>query len=479
MIPPAESSTAARHPRPHSHPRTSARPCRGRGGRLARTGVALVLALPAALLVPGVPSAHATATSTAASLAARTGDGDLTVVQANLLSPQTYQRFQRDARTVYRQSPDIVTFNEVAFRYDQYLAPEGYALWRTPGQYTGPTPVAWRTAAWSAVDQGTQRISNYQERPPGRSTKLGLRYANWVTLRSTSGDRTLSVISAHVPPPVKGMPDLRRATVTRIAALAEKLGRSGPVIVGGDFNLGYNGRDYPRDVLDGAGLEPTYDLLGTSFPTGDHFGLTIDYLFLRGDQLSAVDHHPVELRSDHDAVVAHFDWTTGEATSTREVRNDPAGDQAARRAVVDELVGAVDGAVGGETVRVATQGVALQAAQRSFVSAIRRGVTLQLTTRSRDLTKHEQRLADLTAGTSGSWVRQCVDGCAEGWRAGHPGTVVLVSDADNVGRVSVTSNRRVRRSMVVRAARAVVETGPVDLEDLRVDFADLRRSLRG
>ncbi len=399
-------------------------------------------------------------------------------MQANLRSPQPWEGFQRDARTVYRQSPDIVTFNEVAFRYDEYLAPEGYSLWRTPGQYTGPTPVAWRTDAWSAVDQGTQRISNYHKRPPGRSTKIGLRYANWVTLRSTTGDRTLSVVAAHVPPPDRNMPDLRRATVQRVAALAEDLGRQGPVIVGGDFNLHYNSPDYPRDVLDGAGLKPTYDLLGSSFPTGDHFGLTIDYLFLSGEQLRAVDQRPVELRSDHDAVVARFAWTSDDASTSRAVANDPAGTKSARRAVVAEVLAAVDGATAGETVRVATQGVSLQAVQSSLVAAQRRGVRLQLTTRSRALTKHEQRLADLTAATPG-WVRQCLDACADDWRGRHAGTVVLVTDVENVGRVAVTSSRRLRRSMVLRQARGVVETGSVTLEDLRLDFGDLRRSMDG
>ncbi len=469
MIPPVK---------PCAHPRGRRRSTPVRhAGLLVRTGVALALSVPAAVVATSGPASAGSAVPVAAS-AARAGGTDLTVVQANLRSPQPWEGFQADARTVYRQSPDIVTFNEVAFRYDEYLAPEGYSLWRTPGQYTGPTPVAWRTDAWSAVDEGTQRISNYHKRPPGRSTKLGLRYANWVTLHSTTGDRTLSVIAAHVPPPARGMPDLRRATVQRVAALAEDLASRGPVIVGGDFNLHYNSPDYPRDVLDGAGLKPTYDLLGSSFPTGDHFGLTIDYLFLSGDQLRAVDQRPVELHSDHDAVVAGFAWTSDDASTTRTVSNDPAGPKSARRAVVDEVLAAVDGAAAGETVRVSTQGVALQAVQASLVAAQRRGVRLQLATRSLELTKHEQRLADLTAETPG-WVRQCLDECADDWTARHPGTVVLVTDTENVGRVAVSSNRRLRRSMVLRQAHAVVETGSVSLEDLRLDFGDLRRSTDG
>ena len=46
---------------------------------------------------------------------------------------QPYVDFQADAATVIANQPDFVTYNEVPYRYDVFLAPPGYALWRTPG----------------------------------------------------------------------------------------------------------------------------------------------------------------------------------------------------------------------------------------------------------------------------------------------------------------------------------------------------------
>ena len=96
--------------------------------------------------------------------------------------------------------PDFITYNEVPFRQDSVLAPPpGYAMWRTPGQYQGETPVAWRADEWIDIAHGTQRLSNRKGRLKGQHVDWGIRYANWVTLRSLDG-RTISVISAHLAP---------------------------------------------------------------------------------------------------------------------------------------------------------------------------------------------------------------------------------------------------------------------------------------
>ena len=60
--------------------------------------------------------------------------GVIRITQANLLSGQPALEFQSDAATVLSNQPDFITYNEVPWRHDIFLAPPGYALWRTPGR---------------------------------------------------------------------------------------------------------------------------------------------------------------------------------------------------------------------------------------------------------------------------------------------------------------------------------------------------------
>ena len=93
--------------------------------------------------------------------------------------------------------PDFITYNEVPWRHDIFLAPPGYAMWRTPGEYTGATPVAWRTDRWTAINQGTTTVSYKEGKLPGQKVHWGIRYANWVILQGIDG-HVISVISAHL-----------------------------------------------------------------------------------------------------------------------------------------------------------------------------------------------------------------------------------------------------------------------------------------
>src|SRR5205085_9623399 len=96
----------------------------------------------------------------------------------------------------------------------------------------------------------------------------------------------------------------------RIGALANTLSAQGPVLMAGDMNFHYGPRQYPRELLASYGFTSTYDVLGTSFPTGDHRGATIDYVFLKDTaRLTAVAHYNQELYSDHDAVTADLTFT--------------------------------------------------------------------------------------------------------------------------------------------------------------------------
>jgi endonuclease/exonuclease/phosphatase (EEP) superfamily protein YafD len=402
-------------------------------------------------------------------------DSDITVVTANLRSPQHYTTFQQDARKVLAQDPDLVMYNEVGFRQDQFLAPDGYELWRlTTNQYTKHNAVAWKTDTWREVEHGTRRISNYPTRPPGKSTLLGLRYANWVSLESIDG-RRLSVVSTHVAPRFRDRQgnwvDLLRPSVRRVGDLVQELNNFGPVLVGGDFNVPYRGPRYPQDLLNEARLRPTYDLLGTSFPTGDHHGGTIDYVFARTKgRIQADWHRPVELNSDHDAVVAGFSWTTEAPEPVTVVRSEPDGSTEEQRAVGRLLRQHIAATRAGETLRVGTRGLSLPLAYRALRRAEARGVRVQVTTLSTDLTWRERRLRR-SLDANGSWLRRCQDECRTRWLQNQPPSLLLVSDAGGDGKVRIDVTRRLNEAVVTRRTTARVSTSSWALDDARAAFA--------
>ena len=94
--------------------------------------------------------------------------------------------------------------------------------------------------------------------------------------------------------------------VDGLAVLVRELAARGPVLVGGDFNVGYHGPLWPGDGFEAAGLTPTYDVFGVpSGGTGDHGGHTIDYVFHTAG-VTPTSQSTRELSSDHDAVLATF-----------------------------------------------------------------------------------------------------------------------------------------------------------------------------
>ena len=394
---------------------------------------------------------------------------DVTMVQANIYTGLTVPRFQADVAKVLSTRPDFVTYNEVSYRNDAVMAPAGYAIYRDKtNRYTAETPVAWRTDRWTAINHGTFNISDWRGRPPGREVELGRRYANWVTLQGVDG-RVLSVVSTHTAPVVKGMPDLIRPSVTRLGKLVAQLAPSGPVLVGGDFNVHYKEARYPRDLLTAAGLVPSYDTLGAYFPTGDHHGATIDYVFDSSpDALLADRQYPTELYSDHDAVTVGYSWTTDVPTDTVVVTSDPAGGDASRRLALTTVANAINAAQPGSTIALATTGMDLYALTRRLSAAAARGVHVQVVTGNRALTVPEKRLQRrLSApGVATSRLRQCSAACRTTWtKSGVPRGFLMVSDTAGVWTQRLDSNRKLSQVMLDRSTRITVRSGEVALAD--------------
>ncbi len=362
--------------------------------------------------------------------------GVVRITEANLLSGQPALNFQADAATVLSNQPDFIAYNEVPYRFDIFLAPPGYALWRTPGQYTGETPVAWRTDKWTAINQGTAVVSDKGGKMPGQKVEWGIRFANWVTLQGIDG-HVISVISAHLAPDSDITHGLQEVGINNLGALANQLSAYGPVLMAGDMNFHYNGAiQYPRDLLTSYGFTPTYDVTGTHFPTGDHRGATIDYVFLRNSaQFSVLGQYNQELYSDHDAVTADLAFTDAPVEvpvsfTPGTFTNVPGSSRPAERTVLDMMVKAVDNAPTGAAIHLTTAKLGDKPLYRALKTAIDRGVHVQLVTRRNHPSKQEKVLMRLLGDKI--WKKDFAVGCDDECRriesrGNLPQTRLLVS----------------------------------------------------
>jgi endonuclease/exonuclease/phosphatase family metal-dependent hydrolase len=386
-----------------------------------------------AAAVAGTPSARAKALAPAA-------PGVIRITQANLRVGLGVASFQSDVATVLSNQPDFITYNEVAGRQDVVLAPPGYALWRTPGQYTGETPVAWRTDRWTVLNQGTATVSYKKAKLPWMKSYWGIRYANWVILQGLDG-HIVSVISAHLAPDTEVTHGLQEVGINNLGVLANQLSAYGPVLMAGDMNFNYRGpAQYPAALLATYGFTPTYDVTGSWFPTGDHYGATIDYVFLKSAaQFSVVGQYVQELNSDHNAVTADLafadtplpvpvSFTPGTFT------NNPSGTRPSRRAVLDLMVKAVDNTPTGASIHLTTAKLGDKPLTRALKAAVDRNVHVQIVTRRPGThpSAQEQSLQALLGDKV--WKKDFAVGCDEecrkiDGRGNLPQTRLLISQA--------------------------------------------------
>ena len=422
----------------HQRRSRSLRPVPAR--RLAAGLVLLTMAVVAAGLVVTSPaSAREDLTTNARAVALPPpAPGVVRITEANLLSGQPAPDFQSDVATVLSNQPDFIAYNEVPYRLDSFLAPPGYALWRTPGQYTGETPVAWRTDKWTAINQGTTTVSYKEGKLPGQKVEWGIRYANWVTLQGVDG-HVISVISAHLAPDTEITHGLQAVGITNLGILANQLAASGPVLMAGDMNFHYNGAiQYPRELLTSYGFTPTYDVTGTHFATGDHRGATIDYVFLKeASQFTVLGQYNQELYSDHDAVTADLAFTDAPLAvpvsfTPGTFTNAPEGTRGARRAMLDLMVKAVDNAPPGAAIHLTTAKLGDKPLYRALRAAIERQVHVQVVTRRNHPTQQELNLMNVLGDKvwKKDWAVGCDDECrAIESRGKLPQTRLLVSQS--------------------------------------------------
>jgi hypothetical protein len=313
--------------------------------------------------------------------------------------------------------------------------------------------------------QGTLRTSNVKTRLSWQHVSWGIRYANWVTLHDAYG-RTLSVISTHLTPIISITEGLQAREVNHLGALVGTLSAAGPVLMGGDFNQGYQSTDYLRGLYEKYNLVPSYDALGTHFPTGDHHGATIDYVFLHQDLAAPVltftDHFPTSLYSDHDAVTVDLAWNTLPTTTYTIARgtitNDPTGTVAQRHAVQQKMIDAIDHAPAGAAIHLASRMVSTPSMWAAVNRAIDRGVHVQIVIRSKDLSPSALAVQSRIGHNPKrkSFLVRCSDTCARrAARLGVPPTELLLSTVETVPAVRIVSDQPVtiRATKILTTAR--------------------------
>ncbi|TIC87407.1 hypothetical protein E8D34_09755 [Nocardioides sp. GY 10113] len=469
--------------------------------RLRAATVALVaLVASAAIAAPGGPVIDAS--QDAVSLV----DGDvmaavgateqpITFVQANINKDMRVAKFDKDLVKVFAERPDIITFNEVHNRDSAKLAPEGYEIFRTPGPRTGWAPVVWRTDAWTAIDQGTWKISGKPKKLRNTPGMTGVRYANWVTLTNAEG-QVLSVISAHIAPNSRDTAGLLVPSLKRLATLATELGAAGPVVLGGDFNMGLRSSRYKPRYLTEAGLTSTYDVLGTSFPT-HRGGGTIDYVFLGPTSEFEVDeHYPVLLKSDHRMIVAHLRLRSSAAEPPADPGSDPDTDSetqekpavsfspgkvtttprgsAAERTVVRRMqLKAIRATPAGAAIHVASDRIRGRVLLDALMKAKERGAHVTVITAEKRLNARQQALRAML-GTKKSASDYFVIR-KRAWRSSGRGvakldpTVLLISQAgatpaygmvatSNMGRAPLTKRYRKRTKATISTDGGTYDT---------------------
>lgn len=340
------------------------------------------------------------------------------LVQANLRIGTAATKFQADVRKVLSTNPDFVTYNEVQKRHDSILAPGKYDLWRAGGDYQGETAVAWDSTKWHAVAHGDTVISWKKGKPKGQNFDWGVRYANWVTLKSTAG-RTVSVIAAHFAPDTKYTRNLTKPSARKLGALADKLGRKGPVLIGGDLNVGYHSKNFPRAIFAQHRIVPTYDVLQKRAITSGSNG-TIDYVMARGmSQFGVGRQFALSLYSDHNAVGADFSAlpTSVTASAVRfgvgTVMSEPTGGTAGRRVIMRMAIKAVRSTPKGAAIHLSTRALNAPTLVNSLVAARKRGVRVQVLTGNPQQTAAEKGLSRLL----GTNVK------ANNWAVNRPGAL--------------------------------------------------------
>jgi len=420
----------------------------------------------------------------AAARAACSPTTSMRMVEANIKAGMSASATKADIDKVYSKKPDFVAFNEVHNRSDAAIVRPGYEVWRSPGRYIGANAVSWRTDRWEPQARGTIYVSNVPGKVKGQVAEWGIRYANWVTLRSHDGCHVQSVVAYHVAPINKITKHLGPPSVARLGELNRYLSNAGPVILAGDLNRHYKARNYPRAELKAAGMTPTYDITGRYLPTGNHKKATIDYIFVSNPRQVTVTTQTAQgLRSDHNLVLADLRVNSRvkiPATPLRAVRghvlNVPNSRiTRARLQTVRRLSETARHTPKGDTIRFSTTEFYDARQRQALVRAFRRGVNVQVVTGNRTLNAQERKLAKVL-GTKLRADSFIVSRPGRAAALGLPPTMMLATYSSQRKYVRIDADQpSIPRLMSENTVRAEIFT---EIDDYRLRRNQFRRLAR-
>ncbi|MER7559941.1 endonuclease/exonuclease/phosphatase family protein [Nocardioides sp. NPDC126508] len=357
------------------------------------------------------------------------------MVQANIKASMGTRRFKKDVREVVPTAPDFITYNEVNSRRTADLEPGRYEVWRKGGNsYRSATAVAWDNDKWAATSKGIHRISNKRGKAADQRLHWGIRYANWVTLENRATGRNVSVVAVHFAPKSKYYGDLVRPSARALNVLVKALARRGPVMVGGDLNVQYDGSRYPRDIFAEQHLVPTFDVTQQT-PVTHGRASTIDYVLARGiARFTTGNQRAFGLESDHNAVRVDFSplpitSTDGSARvgfGPGVVVTDPGLSAADEQSVLRTVLKAINSTRRGQVVHLATRALTNGRVLRALKRAKSRGAQVQVVTAERTTTDEMRSLQRVLGKdvSKDSWAVRHPKGYD---RAGLRATTLLIS----------------------------------------------------
>ncbi|MEU4451665.1 endonuclease/exonuclease/phosphatase family protein [Nocardioides sp. NPDC023903] len=357
------------------------------------------------------------------------------MVQANIKASMGTARFKKDVREVVDTAPDFITYNEVNGRRTADLEPGRYRVWRKGGDsYKSATAVAWDNDEWAATSKGIHQISNKRGKPADQRLHWGIRYANWVSLENRATGRNISVVAVHFAPKSKYYGDLVRPSARALNVLVKALARRGPVMVGGDLNVQYEGSRYPSDIFAAQHLTPSYDVTQQT-PVTHGRASTIDYVLARGiARFATGNQRAFGLESDHHAVRVDFSplpvtSTDGSARARfgpGVVVTDPGLDATDEQSVLRTVLKSINSTKRGQVVHLATRALTNAKVLRALKRAKARGARVQVVTAERTTTA-EMRSLQRVLGKDvdkASWAVRRPSGYD---RSGLRATVLLIS----------------------------------------------------
>lgn len=376
------------------------------------------------------------------------------MVQANIKASMGTARFKKDVREVVDTAPDFITYNEVNGRRTAHLEPGRYRVWRKGGDsYKSATAVAWDNDEWAATSKGIHQISNKRGKPADQRLHWGIRYANWVTLENRATGRNVSVVAVHFAPKSKYYGDLVRPSARALNVLVKALARRGPVMVGGDLNVQYEGSRYPSDIFAAQHLIPTYEVTQQA-PVTYGRGSTIDYVLARGiARFATGNQRAFGLESDHHAVRVDFSplpvTSTGGSSRVRfgpgVVVTDPGLSAAEEQSVLRTVLKSINSTKRGQVVHLATRALSNGKVLRALKRAKSRGVRVQVVTAERATTA-EMRSLQRVLGKDvdkASWAVRRPSGYD---RAGLRATVLLISKTGATPAFAFSSSTQMSNS---------------------------------